>query len=404
MAEKRELNQGNFKAALGEVNKAIQEKDDPRDFLKLILKQSIRQTGSDCGYLLLRNPDQTTYQVIAAQDSRGKSLAGDMDLASRKLLNLAMESSQVVQVDDGKNDRRLNGVAGDVRQAKSFLIVPMLLGSRGVGAICLSAQIAGHFNEEEQGFVSLLTTLTALVVEKARQAQIIRQLETSQSEFISLVTHQLRVPLTSVTGYSDMLLNGMVGPLPERQEAFLRTIRRNADRMSILIDRLGEMNRIDAGRRKFQVAPFDLTGVVETAIGDLHEDIDERRQELIIDVEPALPLVQADRSAVLAILVALVDNASRYSPDATIISIWISQSGDHIQVEIVDQGIGVATADQNRLFEPFFRSDDPTVRNHTGWGLALAHSKKVVEALGGTIGFKSSPSPGATFFFTLPVA
>jgi signal transduction histidine kinase len=174
--------------------------------------------------------------------------------------------------------------------------------------------------------------------------------------------------------------------------------------MSILIDALGEMNRIDGGRRKFTLLAFDLTEILEAAILALEEDVAGRHQELVVDFDPFLPFVLADRSAVLAVLTAIIDNASRYSPDEAIISVQVSYSADLARLEVVDMGAGISIEDQSQLFTPFFRSDDPIIREHIGWGLALALGKKVIEALGGTIGFNSTLGDGSIFFFTIPLA
>jgi signal transduction histidine kinase len=305
---------------------------------------------------------------------------------------------------DSTGDERLADMPVDERLTAAYLIIPLLLGSRAGGLICLASHTAGKFGEDQRSFVTLLGTQAALAVERDHQTQITRHVEDARSEFVSLTSHQLRVPLTAMSGYTDMILSGMVGPLTERQEAFLRTIRRNVDRMSVLIDALSEMNRIDGGRRKFDLLAFDVTEIVEAAILELENDVAGRHQELVVDVDPSLPFVLADQPAVLAVLTAMIDNASRYSPDGALISLRISLAGEWVRLKIVDEGVGISIEDQSQLFTPFFRSDDPIIRDHIGWGLALAHGKKVIEALGGTIGFESSLGDGSIFFFTIPLA
>jgi signal transduction histidine kinase len=393
-----------YMAALHEVSAYLQNNDDVRGSLKLILDLAVRNTGADYGYLLLREADDPTFQVIVAQDKDGNSRAGGLDSGARSLLDRAMKTGHSVIVVDSSAGERFAGLPVEESFAVAYLVVPMLLASRPAGLICLAGNTANQFGEEHQAFVELLSTQAALVVERDRQAQIIHRVEDAQSEFISLTSHQLRVPLTAMSGYTDMILNGMVGPLSERQESFLRIIRRNVDRMRILIDTLGEMNRIDGGRRTFTLRAFDLTVILEGAILALEKDVAGRHQELVVDVDPSLPFIQTDRPAVLSVLTVIIDNASRYSPDEAIISVQVSYSGEMARLEIVDVGAGISIEDQSQLFTPFFRSDDPIIREHIGWGLALAHGKKVIEALGGTIGFNSTLGDGSIFFFTIPLA
>jgi len=393
-----------YMAALHEISVYLQNNDDARSILKLILDLAVRNTGADYGYLLLRKADDTTFQVAVAQDKDGDSRVGDLDSGARFFLDRAMETGRSALVVDSTGDERLADMPIDERLTAAYLIIPLLLGSRAGGLICLASNTVGQFGEEQRSFVTLLGTQAAQVVERDRQAQIILRVEDAQSEFISLTSHQLRVPLTAISGYTDMILGGMAGSLTDRQEEFMRTIRRNADRMGVLIDALSEMNRINGGRRKFNLLAFDLTEILEAAILALEEDVAGRHQELVVDFDPFLPFIMADQSAVLAVLTAIIDNASRYSPDETIISVQVSYSGDLARLEVVDMGAGISIEDQSQLFTPFFRSDDPIIREHIGWGLALALGKKVIEALGGTIGFNSTLGDGSIFFFTIPLA
>ena len=393
-----------YAAALQQTSVYLQKNDDVRGFLQLIFDLAIQYTGADYGYLLLRKADDPTFQVSFAQDSHGFAQTSSPDAAVQVLNDLALKTGRSVLVSDATGDVRLAGLPDSSVIARAYLIVPMLLAARATGLICLVSKTAGHFDEDQRSFIQMLSTQAALVVDRDRQVQITAEAEIGRSEFISLTTHELRVPLTAIAGYTDMILNGMAGPMTERQETFLGTIRRNVDRMRILIDTLGEMNRIDGGRRKFELRAHDPSEILEAAILALEKDIAGRYQELVVDVQPSLPLVWVDRSAVSAVLTALIDNASRYSPAEAIISVQLSFSGAVARFEVIDLGAGISSQDQDRVFTPFFRSDNPVIREHIGWGLALTHGKKVIETLGGTIGFESTLGQGSIFFFTIPLA
>ncbi len=408
MAEDLLSNLTPYAAALQKTSAYLQKNDDVRGFLQLTLELAVQNTGADYGYLFLGKGVDPVLQVNTAQDSKGKTLglgqSVSADAAVQVFNDLALETGRSILVNDTISDKRLAGLPASSGIAQAYLIVPMLLAARATGLICLASKTAGHFHEDQRSFIQLLSTQAALVVDRDRQVQITGEAEVGRSEFISLTTHELRVPLTSIAGYTDMILNGMAGDMTGRQETFLRTIRRNVDRMRILIDSLGEMNRIDDDRRKFDLCPVDPAEILETAILALEEDIAGRCQELVIDVQPSLPLVWVDRTAVSAVLIALIDNASRYSPAEANIYVRLSYAGVQARFEVIDPGAGISPQDQSRLFTPFFRSDNPVVREHTGWGLALAHGKKVIEALGGTIGFESTLGQGSIFYFTIPLA
>ncbi len=398
------VNESRYLAALADISMIIGKGGDNHRTLDQILPAAIKHTGAEFGYLVLVKEAELPYQVISALDNRGKSLEGDMDQATRSLIETSASEATSIIVAGATSDPRFLSIADEEPTAASYLLVPMLVDNETRGVIVLAHASAGQFNEVDRRFISVIATLAAQLVENENQVQTIDKIQQDRRSFISLTTHERRVPLTSIGGYADIIINGMTGPITDKQEKFLRTIRRNVDRMSILIDTLGEMNRIDDGRRKFDVKAIDVGEIAEAAILELEEDLAGRDQELVVDLDLTLPPVLVDRGAVITALNALIINASHYSADHTLLSLRISSSGELIQMEVIDEGVGISLEDQAEIFSPFFRSDDPVVREYTGWGLSLAHAKKLIEALGGTISFTSTYGKGSNFIITIPVA
>lgn len=403
MPEKAEHQQSQYMAAFDEISTHLQEEVDARDFLRLVLRLAVRETVSDQGYLLLRGSGEANYQVIIAQNRQSQLLEGGMDAVAKQLLDGVVKSGQAVIVADAKSDPRLTGSSSE-EALSAYMLIPMVSGTKSNGLICLASQTMGHFQDDHRNFVTLLAAISAQVVDRVKLDNIVQRVEDSRHEFISLTTHQLRVPLTSISGYTDILLKGMAGDLNEQQHDFLQIVRRNATRMGVLIDKLGEMNRIESGRRRFDLGPTDVSEVVEAAILDLEDELASKNQELVVDMDPDLPPVLTDSPPVIVVLSALLENASWYSPKDGVLLLQISQGDDHVLFEIIDKGIGIAKSDQEHIFELFYRSDDQSVRELSGWGLSLTHAKKVIEALGGIIAFQSTKDVGSNFYFTLPVA
>lgn len=226
----------------------------------------------------------------------------------------------------------------------------------------------------------------------------------AKTEFISTVSHELRTPMTSIKGYVDLLLLGSAGPLTEMQRRFLQIVKANADRLKMLVDDLLDISRIESGRLQLDLRPVPLEAAVEAAVTSLKARIDEKQQHLEIDLPDFLPPVQADQDRLVQILMNLVSNAHKYTPAGGSIRIRARPEGEEIHVEVSDTGIGIPAEALPRIFERFFRVDDPRVHETPGTGLGLSIVKALVEMHGGRIWVESELGRGSTFHFTIPIA
>jgi len=343
--------------------------------------------GAEWSVLLLPDGQGDTFHAVAAY--RDEDSATDEDL-DRVLAEEVMSSgrSKLAERQDGWT-----------------LTVPLRLSDRSIGLLHAGRPAeAGPFLEREQAIAETFAAQATLAVEVERKTRELEADREARFEYVSLVTHQLRVPLTAITGYTDLLLGDMVGPLQEKQEDFLSIIRRNLRRMNVLIGTLADLTRIEAGAKHFAMVEFELKPVLEAAAGRTRESIQERGGEVIVDSSDVLPLVYADHESLNVILDHLLSNAGRYSPDGSAITIWAGRRGLLAEIRVEDSGIGISQADRSQLFTPFFRSDDEAVRCHVGSGLGLALVKALVEAQGGRIQVFSQVGRGSTFSFTIPLA
>ncbi len=284
------------------------------------------------------------------------------------------------------------------------LSVPILRKGKVTGLITLESQTADAINEEDKEFVMRLADRAAVAIENARLYGVIAAANKSKSEFISIVTHELRLPMTSIKGYTDLILSGMTGELNEQQQQFMEVIKRNLGRMSVLISDLSDINRMESGRMKFEFGTFDIRDVVEDVIDSMQERIANREQTLSVEISPEVTAVYADSRRINQVLTNLVSNANKYTLDGGTVKIQIAQENGCAQVAVVDSGIGISEEDQAKLFTQFFRAEHESVREQAGWGLGLSIVKKMVEAQGGEIWFHSTLGEGSTFAFTIPSA
>ena len=245
--------------------------------------------------------------------------------------------------------------------------------------------------DEYLGSVSVFRDVTAEV-----------EADRAKTEFISTVSHELRTPMTSIKGYADLMLIGAAGAINENQQRFLSVIKSNADRLSVLVNDLLDISRIESGRVKLELKPIPIESLIDSVVASLHTRVEEKKLTLLVTLpEGDLPRVYADRDRVIQILTNLVSNAYQYTPPGGTITVRAHEAGEFVQIDVVDTGIGIALENQPKVFERFYRVDDPNVTEFPGTGLGLAIVKSLVEMHEGRIWLTSEVGAGTTFSFTL---
>jgi signal transduction histidine kinase len=228
-----------------------------------------------------------------------------------------------------------------------------------------------------------------------------------KSEFVATVSHELRTPMTAIKGYVDILTMGAAGALNENQMHFLDVVRNNIDRLNTLVSDLLDISRIEAGRVTLNPQPVDLYEIAESVVADVlrRSQNENKPMALSLDAPKKLPPVNGDGDRVRQILGNLVDNAYNYTPDNGSIRVNIHQENGEVQVDVQDNGVGIAPEDQARIFERFYRGEHPMVLATPGTGLGLPIVRQLVEMHNGRIWMTSTgvPGDGSTFSFTLPV-
>ncbi len=228
-----------------------------------------------------------------------------------------------------------------------------------------------------------------------------------KSEFVATVSHELRTPMTSIRGYVDILLMGAAGALNENQTHFLSIVKNNTERLNILVNDLLDISRIEAGRVTLSPQSLDLRDVAEDVLADVLRRSQEENKPMAfsLEVEKDLPRVRGDAERIRQVLGNLVDNAYHYTPENGQVTVHLHAiDGSEVQVDVEDSGVGISKEDQARIFDRFYRGEDPLVLATPGTGLGLAIVRQLVEMHDGRIWLKSEGTgKGSTFSFTLPV-
>ncbi len=283
------------------------------------------------------------------------------------------------------------------------LTAPIQREGRVIGIIALDREGGKAFTDEDYQFVMRLADHAAVSIENSRLYEAISRANDAKSEFVSVMAHELRVPMTSIKGYSDMI--GMVGELSDQQKGFLRVIRSNIERMGILVSDLSDMARIEAGRLNVEIEPDVSIGMVfEDMALTLQADADKREHRLILKFPRRLPAVKADPKRLSQIAINLLTNAYKYTPNGGTVTVSAKADGPFVRTFVTDTGVGMSKEELDKLFTKFWRADDSYVREQPGTGLGLAITKNLVEIMGGELFVDSEKGKGTTFSFTLPKA
>lgn len=229
------------------------------------------------------------------------------------------------------------------------------------------------------------------------------QMDKMKSDFISLASHQLRTPLSTVNIYAGMLIDELAGELSDEQRAFTRTILGAAHRMNELIDTLLNITRIEAGGIEVSPSQVELHTLLEEVISSIMPSIEEKNMSLQFKTDDEAISVKTDPILVREVLINLFTNAIKYTPETGTIEIMLLRSSKNIIISVQDNGYGIPALAQSHIFAKFFRADNILLHDVAGTGLGLYLTKMIAESLNGDIWFESEENKGSTFYFSLPV-
>lgn len=229
-----------------------------------------------------------------------------------------------------------------------------------------------------------------------------KQIENMQREFVSTVSHELRTPLTSITASLGLICGGVMGEVPDELSELLVIAHQNSKRLTALINDLLDIDKLYAGKMRFELKLQPLRPLLEQAVRINQSYADSYSVNIELGQSPAV-LIKVDTLRLEQVLSNLLSNAAKFSPAGEVIFLWAEPSGDgHVRISVQDKGPGVAEAFRERIFSKFAQADASDTRQQGGTGLGLAISKELIERMEGTIGFDSTPDEGACFWFELP--
>lgn len=250
-------------------------------------------------------------------------------------------------------------------------------------------------------FISAILFIIANVI--IRGFEKLAEANRMKSEFISVVSHQLRSPLSNLRWAIELLMSGRLGKIEEEQVEYFRILKENSARMRELVKDLLTVSRIETKTLPLKKKEISLIELTKELISEFELFTKASNVKVKFQAQENLPKVFADPSQIKLVIENLLDNAIRYIKNKGIVEIKLEKKGKKLYFEIKDNGVGIPQEDQKYIFQKFFRSENIMRYQTQGSGLGLYITKSIVEKSGGKMGFRSQERKGSTFFFTLPL-
>jgi signal transduction histidine kinase len=284
----------------------------------------------------------------------------------------------------------------------SVFAVPIRRDQEVIGAVVLVRE-DGSFTEEQKDIVERVMARAAVTIENARLYAAVQEADNAKSEFVGIVAHDLKAPMTGIKGYAELML--MQGSLSDRQEDFLRRIRDTVNRMEILVSDLADISRIESGHFFMEETRTSVNEVVQAVKDSTLPQFQERDHIWVEKIESNLPDLYVDYYRLLQVLTNLVSNAYKYTPDGGTITLSVRQlPTGRVEFNIADTGIGLSEKALSMLGTKFWRAEDDFTRAQPGTGLGFSITSRLIEQMGDRIQIKSAPGEGSTFTFSVATA
>lgn len=378
---------------------------DVKRAMEITLDWALRRATGDAGFMGAIVDGQ--IQVLA-QRGYTYELSVDQKLLPDELpaVQAACHSGELVYLPNTES-------VGLLMRTHSQIAIPVRREADVMAMLVLESTEPQKWDEELLHFLKRLCAHAAIAIANAQLYEAVQAANEAKTEFISFVSHELKAPMTSIKGYTDLLLSQNFGDLNEAQHRFLRTVGANVERMTRLVSDLQDVSRIEAGQLHLQSQPVSFENLIDEVLQSTQAQIAEKEQTLDLEISPDLPEVWGDPTRLAQILTNLVSNAYKYTPENGRITIRAEKTTEmngHVEpkemvhVSVADTGLGIREEDQQGIFTKFFRGNDEQALRAPGTGLGLNITKNLVEMHNGRIWFESKHRQGTTFHVVIPAA
>jgi signal transduction histidine kinase len=323
---------------------------------------------------------------------------------------IAVEERKPLFIEDAPRFPRISQRIVKMLGFKSAIVLPLIARDRVLGVMWLySTDRHVAFDENDRRSAVALSDQAAAVIDNARlfkeleeSYEKLKDLDKTKMEFFTLISHELRNPLAVIKGYAELLSNGTLGPINDKQRDKLKRIRENVDKLADMVGKMSDISSLESKRYPVIKTPASLGDMVRELIDTMGFLFRNKHIALKTDIPPELPLVEVDRNKMEQVLLNLLNNALKYTPEGGQVTVTARDRDADVLVSMHDTGIGIPKKDLGMIFSGFYHAGYKLSYEYKGPGLGLAISRKIVESHGGRIWAESEPGKGSTFYFTIP--
>lgn len=389
---------------LNTIGKAISEKLDTESILQKVTDATTQITGAAFGAFFYNTIDQDgeAYMLYSLSGAPKEAFENFGIPRNTAVFHRTFNGEGVLRVDDITKDPRYGqnaphfGMPDGHLPVVSYLAVPVISSSGNViGGLFFGHPEAGVFLQEHEDFVVSLASQAAVALDNSRLFTEVKELSQKKDEFIALASHELKTPLTSMSGFLQLLERKVI----DVNRPFVAKAITQLKKLNALINDLFDISKIQSGKLQFYFEEFDFTALIKENLEAIREAYTSH--EIYFD-ESGEMILEGDKMRLEQVLTNLITNAIKYSPESDKIEVAVKKSETEIQVSVKDYGMGINKENISHIFSQFYRAKDVN-RSITGLGLGLYITKEIIERHGGRIWVESEPRMGSTFFFVLPL-
>jgi len=395
---------------LDEVGRILGRIQDLEILLPRALVRVASFMGVDTGLIVLFSKEPSDVRVVARHGIEEATLRAFIAAG----LPVRVEESREIVIGEEDQAGRFDRVFNALKKEGfgDFLVAPLRVGDVYLGNLYLFGRSPAQFKKTDLTPFSSLTVQLAIAIKNVLFTKELKEaneellhLDQLKSDFLATMSHELRSPLTSVIGYSDMMLSGITGEVTEKQKGFLGSILTSAETLLNLINDILDLTRIEAGKLELNLEPVELRSVLISVISVVKPRARDKKIQITTFLPTDLPTLHADPAKLGQILLNLLTNAIKYTHETGKVGIEArALPAGIVEIRVTDTGIGISQEDISRVFERFTQIDSSSTRNQGGTGLGLAITRDLIELHGGTIKVQSQLGKGTSFTFTIPMA
>jgi signal transduction histidine kinase len=399
--------------ALEEIGRAVASSLDFNSVLATIVTRAVQLTQTDAGAIYRYDPARHTFELAEAhalEKSTQDAIRAVPIKFEHSALGKAAKEGHLFGIPDLANAP--NFPLQEIILAAGFrsvLVVPLLTQDEILGGLVLHRHAVGDFPDSTAKTMQIFAQQSVLAMSNARLFWEVEQkgrelalANEHKSQFFATMSHELRTPLNGMLGFTELLLDGLYGTLPEKALEVLHRILNDGKHLLGLINDVLDISKIDAGQLTLSLVDYSLPALVENVVASTASLARAKGLEVKTELPPNLPIAYGDERRITQVLLNVVGNAIKFTDSGSVV-IRVKVVDNHFTVAVQDTGPGIPVSDQGRIFEEFQQVDNSSTRQKGGTGLGLSISRRLVRAHGGHIDVHSTPGRGSTFNIVLPV-